>query len=76
MSRTHEELKEMLENGSAHLECGLCDAVYWVDGSDRNSKGDPRLYRLGSCRIDDCSACAEFADLCNLRNEVNVEVKE
>ncbi len=72
----HEELKAMLESGNAHLSCGLCDAIYWVDGSDRNDDGDPRLYRMGSTRMDDCSACSEFGTVCNMKNEMNVRVKE
>jgi len=76
MSKTHEELKQMLESGDAHLQCGVCDAVFWVDGADRNADGDPRLYRIGHTRIDDCHACAEFADVCNMKNEMNVKVEE
>lgn len=74
MSRTNEELKQSLESGNAHLECGLCMAVFWVDGSDRNAKGEPRLYRMGTTRMDDCKACSELASVCNMKNEMNVRM--
>ena len=74
MSLTNEELKQSLESGNAHLECGLCMAVFWVDGSDRNANGDPRLYRMGTKRIDDCDACSELASVWNMKNEMNVRM--
>ena len=69
-----DELKESLESGNAHLECGLCMAVFWVDGTDRNAKGEPRLYRMGTTRMDDCEACSELGSKCNMKNEMNVRM--
>lgn len=74
MLPTHEELKAMLEAGDAHLKCGLCEAIFWVDATDRNDDGDPRLYRMGHVRIDDCEACSEFATKCNMKNEFSARV--
>lgn len=74
--KSHEELKALLESGDAHLACAVCDAVYWVDGTDRDANGDPRLYRMAHTRIDECKICAEFADACNMFNEFDVKVSE
>ena len=71
-----DKLKAMLESGDAHLRCGVCNAIFWVDGEDRNSSGDPRLYRMGRVRIDDCHACSEFATICNMKNEMNIKVND